>query len=86
LIQHDSGSIVTVRDKVGITVVDLFVTSPATLRKMQQMKSKNKDIVSRMDNLFERLDAAKLAPVTVLNSDAQKEHYETLLMFAYRKY
>jgi hypothetical protein len=38
-----------------------------------------------MGSLFELLDKAKLAPATVLKTEAQKEHYETLLMFAFRK-
>jgi hypothetical protein len=50
------------------------------------MKSKSQKIVSRMDDLFKRLDAVKLAPASVLKSDTQKEHYESLVMFAYRKY
>jgi hypothetical protein len=34
---------------------------------------------------FELLDKAKLAPATILKTGAQKEHFETLLMFAFRK-
>lgn len=48
-------------------------------------KLKPQDIVSRMGALFELLDEAKLAPATILKTEAQKEHYETLLMFAFRK-
>jgi hypothetical protein len=50
------------------------------------MKSKIKTIVANMDSLFKLLDAAKLAPESILKSDAQKEHYESLVMFAYRKF
>jgi hypothetical protein len=44
-----------------------------------------KDVTSRMEALFELLDNALLAPATILKSDGQKQHYETLLMFAFRK-
>jgi hypothetical protein len=48
-------------------------------------KLKPQDVVPRMEVLFELLDKAKLAPATILKTEAQKEHYETLLMFAFRK-
>jgi hypothetical protein len=54
--------------------------------RMNKMKSRNKEITMLMDALFVCLDKAKLAPATVLKSDAQKEHYESLVMFAYRKF
>jgi hypothetical protein len=48
-------------------------------------KSKPQDVVALMEALFALLDKAKLAPATILKTEAQKEHYETLLMFAFRK-
>src|ERR1700730_9173411 len=48
--------------------------------RMNKMKSRNKEITMLMDALFVCLDKAKLAPATVLKSDAQKEHYESLVM------
>jgi hypothetical protein len=49
------------------------------------MPKTTKTLADEMDQLFSQLDAAKLAPVTVLKSEAQKEHYESLVMFAFRK-
>jgi hypothetical protein len=46
---------------------------------------KSGDVFSYLDALFKRLDAAKLAPHTLLKSEAHKQHYETTLMFAFRK-
>jgi len=49
------------------------------------MSPKEKDVAKCLESLFKRLDAAKLAPETILKSAAQKEHYESILMFAFRK-
>ena len=38
-----------------------------------------------MDALFLKLDKAPLAPASIFKTEAQKEHYESLLMFAFRK-
>jgi hypothetical protein len=43
------------------------------------------DLTIPAEALFKNLDAAKLAPETILKSEAQKEHYETNVMFAFRK-
>ncbi|MCC6887500.1 MAG: hypothetical protein IT536_03110 [Hyphomicrobiales bacterium] len=42
-------------------------------------------VFEHLELLFKKLDAAKLAPQTILKSPAHKEHYETILMFAFRK-
>ncbi|MCA0249099.1 MAG: hypothetical protein LCH93_21005 [Proteobacteria bacterium] len=39
----------------------------------------------RMDALLLKLDKAPLAPTSIFKTEAQKEHYESLLMFAFRK-
>jgi hypothetical protein len=49
------------------------------------MPAKQCDVVEHLEALFKNLDAAKLTPETVLKSEAQKEHYETYVMFAFRK-
>lgn len=56
-------------------------------KKNQKTKSttKSPDVVALQEELFILLDNAKLVPVTILNSQKHKEHYETLAMFAFRK-
>jgi hypothetical protein len=49
------------------------------------MSAKEEKVYECLEALFKRLDAAKLAPVSILASEAQKEHYESTLMFAFRK-
>jgi hypothetical protein len=49
------------------------------------MPLKPKDVAACLEVLFKRLDAAKLAPETILKSEAHREHYESILMFAFRK-
>lgn len=49
------------------------------------MSAKKKDVTECLDALFKQLYKAKLAPETLLKSEAQREHYESLLMFAFRK-
>jgi len=49
------------------------------------MPSKPKDVADCLETLFKSLDVAKLAPETILKSEAQREHYESILMFAFRK-
>jgi hypothetical protein len=49
------------------------------------MSAKRKEAVECLEVLFTRLDEAKLAPETILKSEAQREHYESILMFAFRK-
>jgi hypothetical protein len=49
------------------------------------MAAKQSDVAEHLEALFKNLDAAKLAPETILKSEAHKEHYETLVMFAFRK-
>jgi len=40
------------------------------------MSAKEKDVAKCLETVFKRLDAAKLAPETILKSEAQKEHYD----------
>jgi hypothetical protein len=49
------------------------------------MPAKQNDVFEHLEALFKNLDAAKLAPETILKSEAQKEHYEAYVMFAFRK-
>ena len=49
------------------------------------MFTKKRDAASCLEVLFKLLDDAKLAPETMLKSEAQKERYESNLMFAFRK-
>jgi hypothetical protein len=49
------------------------------------MSAKGEKVYECLEALFKRLDAAKLAPVSILANEAQKEHYESTLMFAFRK-
>jgi hypothetical protein len=42
-------------------------------------------VAARMETLFKSLDAAAITPEAVLNSEARKEYYESLLMFAFRR-
>jgi hypothetical protein len=48
-------------------------------------KAKAKEVTAVMEVLFKLLDKADISPSTILKSDAHKEHYESLLMFAFRK-
>jgi hypothetical protein len=47
--------------------------------------SEKDTIATSIDKLFWRLDPAKLNGLSVITSDAQKEHSESLIMFAFRK-
>jgi hypothetical protein len=49
------------------------------------MAPKKQNVADRLEALFKRLDEAKLAPETILKSEAQRENYESILMFAFRK-
>lgn len=49
------------------------------------MSTKEKDVAECLEALFERLDTAKLTPETILKSEGDREHYESILMFAFRK-
>jgi len=49
------------------------------------MPENSSSIADHLGALFKKLDAAKLTPYTILKSKAHKEHYETILMFAFRK-
>jgi hypothetical protein len=49
------------------------------------MTAKQSDVAEHLEALFKNLDAAQLAPKTILKSKAHKEHYETYVMFAFRK-
>lgn len=49
------------------------------------MPAKQSDVFEHLEALFKNLDTAKLAPETILKSEAQKEHYEAHVMFAFRK-
>ncbi len=49
------------------------------------MSAKKKDVADCLEVLFKSLDRAKLAPETILKSEAQRERYESILMFAFRK-
>src|SRR6267154_1848764 len=42
-------------------------------------------VAARLETLFKSLDAAAITPEAVLNSEARKEYYESLLMFAFRR-
>ena len=44
-----------------------------------------KKVFEALEVLFKALDAAPLAPATILKSDNFKQHYESLFMFAFRK-
>jgi hypothetical protein len=48
------------------------------------MTSEHK-VAADIDKLFKCLDAAKLTPESIIKSDAHREHYESLIMFAFRK-
>ena len=47
------------------------------------MTAKQSDVAEHLEALFKNLDAAQLAPKTILKSKAHKEHYETYVMFAF---
>jgi hypothetical protein len=49
------------------------------------MPAKPSDVFEQLEVLFKNLDEANLAPETIFKSEAQKEHYETHVMFAFRK-
>lgn len=49
------------------------------------MSAKRKDVADRLEVLFKRLDEAKLVPETILKSEAHRDNYESVLMFAFRK-
>jgi hypothetical protein len=42
------------------------------------MTAKQSDVAEHLEALFKNLDAAQLAPKTILKSKAHKEHYETM--------
>jgi hypothetical protein len=44
----------------------------------RQMTAKQSDVAEHLEALFKNLDAAQLAPKTILKSKAHKEHYETM--------
>jgi len=46
---------------------------------------KTDNVADRLDELFNRLDEAMLSPETILTSEAQRENYESIVMFAFRK-
>lgn len=45
----------------------------------------NPSVFGRLEALFKLLDAAQLVPATILTSENHKQHYESLLMFAFSK-
>jgi len=49
------------------------------------VSGKENDVAKCLDVLFKRLDAAKLVPLTILKSESHKEHYESVLMLAFRR-
>lgn len=42
-------------------------------------------LTDHLDTLFEKLDATKISKKAILESEKSKEHYESRLMFAFRK-
>jgi hypothetical protein len=52
---------------------------------MAKSKKKLKELTGLTDELFDLLDETKLSDATIIRSDLFKEHYESLVMFAFRK-
>ncbi len=55
------------------------------LKGQSHLSLEQNDVADLLQPLFERLDAVELTPESILASEAQKEHYESSLMFALRK-
>lgn len=55
------------------------------LKKLPVSKKKSSPLTGRMDALFDKLDKIALAPASIFKAEAQKERYESLVMFAFRK-
>src|SRR5438128_3760683 len=49
------------------------------------MNEENTDLAASLEELFTALDAMELKPATIFGSDREKERYESLLMFGFRK-
>jgi hypothetical protein len=54
-------------------------------RSKDQVAAKTEKVADRLEALFKCLDEAKLAPETILKSEAQRKNYESILMFVFRK-